>query len=455
LISNSTAWRLNSSLYTLFLFLSDIGFLLFSLGSRVRQIGAVSVRELNDLLVGRAIEEPRAQLFVNAKRGPSYRSIRERFGLTRNEMTIREEHPLWGDQLKASYSNLARRTFARASPPIGSSVLWLVISQPGGGKSTAIRERSLELESRGGCVHIDRDTIRANHSRLFRRTLNEQLRLNILDPEAEPLERQLVFDAINDGYNLAVTTRLRNLQSVWFLPLVRPDLATERVSAAVGLGEALSTIREAGLRRDSISICKARISYWVGFDVIARKDLASYLSCYERYVTQIAAQGMARAVDTPDVYRKHSERTGQLLEWAEEQGLAHQVIVRNHTQVLYDSVVGGPPHGSRAAWTAERERPWTTEECQDHRKRWMAVLDHLSRLAKESENRQNGDIYAERFRTAIRVARADVFRLFSDEEGCSYFPNRQKVGDISMAAESVEYAFARYSQMLGREAGAS
>src|SRR6201985_385287 len=42
LISNSTAWRLNSSLYTLFLFLSDIGFLLFSLGSRVRQIGAVS-----------------------------------------------------------------------------------------------------------------------------------------------------------------------------------------------------------------------------------------------------------------------------------------------------------------------------------------------------------------------------------------------------------------------------
>jgi hypothetical protein len=43
LISNSTAWRLNSSLYTLFLFLSDIGFLLFSLGSRVRQIGAVSI----------------------------------------------------------------------------------------------------------------------------------------------------------------------------------------------------------------------------------------------------------------------------------------------------------------------------------------------------------------------------------------------------------------------------
>src|ERR1700752_370197 len=42
LISNSTAGRLNSSLYTLFLFLSDIGFLLFSLGSRVRQIGAVS-----------------------------------------------------------------------------------------------------------------------------------------------------------------------------------------------------------------------------------------------------------------------------------------------------------------------------------------------------------------------------------------------------------------------------
>jgi hypothetical protein len=46
LISNSTAWRLNSSPYTLFLFLSDIGSFLFLLGSRVRQIGAGSSARL-------------------------------------------------------------------------------------------------------------------------------------------------------------------------------------------------------------------------------------------------------------------------------------------------------------------------------------------------------------------------------------------------------------------------
>src|ERR1700747_1913114 len=42
LISNSTAWRLNSSLYLLFLLFSDIGSFLFLLGSRVRQIGGGS-----------------------------------------------------------------------------------------------------------------------------------------------------------------------------------------------------------------------------------------------------------------------------------------------------------------------------------------------------------------------------------------------------------------------------
>jgi hypothetical protein len=328
------------------------------------------------------------------------------------------------EQVVERYRTSVRpRAFKRVSPPAANPVLWIPISQAGGGKSTRALQTAHELLADGGCVLVEGDSLRANNPGLFRKVWEEQLRLKILDPEAQLWSRQLVLDTIERGYHLVAPNRLQNVNSLWLLPLANPTLAEmPGLVEEVGLPQILTLTERAGLNQEARVTGAARHRYQIVFDVIACNNSATYLAVNQRELRQMKNLGMARRIAAPAKHRETCERIPKILQWAEDRGVADRFIVRTHNEVLYDSDIESSPGGATAAWKAEHERPWTTEQCYSHAQSWLEVVRTMAHLVASNLSDPRAAVLAAMLKTARCAALADIFRLFPKEEGCGYFP---------------------------------
>ncbi|MEU0074097.1 zeta toxin family protein [Streptomyces sp. NPDC006332] len=240
--------------------------------------------------------------------------------------------------------------WTRDAVPQEQPVAVLVGGPPGSGKSTACQVLKASLDRRGGAVLIGRDLYKSDHP-AYRsllhsddRTAGVRVRPDVLRWQAEVEEH----------------VRARRFDALVETPVVDPEQAR--------------AYRDAGYRVEVV--------------VVAEAEAVTQLSVLERYMAQIAEDGVGRYVSW-DNHDQCVRRLPQSLEVIETEQLADRVMVmRRDLQVLYDNELPGPSLvGAHRALHAARTRPWTAPETWRFRRQVQGLEQQLHPAESTPERR--------------------------------------------------------------------
>lgn len=257
-------------------------------------------------------------------------------------LSEREHEEILGAQILPAWT--------RDAVPQKQPVVILVAGPPGSGKSTACQVLKTMLDQRGGAVLVGRDLYKCAHP-AYRKLLHEDERTAGVKVRPDVLQWQAEVEEYVRGHRF---------DAVVEMPVVDP----EQVRAYRGAG------------------CRVEVV------VVAEAEAVTQLSVLERYLAQVAEDGVGRYVSW-DNADQCVRRLLQSLQVIETQELADRVmVVRRDLQVLYDSGAGtASAAGAHRALQAARQRPWTAPETWRFRRQVAGLEQQLHPAVSTPERR--------------------------------------------------------------------